>query len=300
MNQNHRIWSFIKAKGFYIALALCITGAGTAAWLTAQNTISGIREQQQKPPAVTEQGEGNQWDYEDILQQQTGGEANTPKPSLPTSPSTAPENPSPTQSAAADAPQPPAKSEPAAPLCFCLPVQGAKTIAPFSGGELVKNHTLNVWRTHDGIDLAAEKGTVVTAAEAGTVSAVTMDPMWGGHCRSGSHRWHPNHLLRHCAGKSPKGRGSCHRRADAGQRRYRHRRGGYGKSPALRRQKGRQIHRPALIAGPGIKAKPRQVLPAGTSVWFSVKRQAAPAAYSISSRPRWKVASAASTGAAPR
>ena len=59
MNQNHRIWSFIKAKGFYIALALCITGAGTAAWLTAQNTISGIREQQQKPPAVTEQGEGN-------------------------------------------------------------------------------------------------------------------------------------------------------------------------------------------------------------------------------------------------
>ena len=126
------------------------------------------------------QRQGNQWDYEDILQQQTGGEANTPKPSLPTSPSTAPENPSPTQSAAADATQPPAKSEPAAPLCFCLPVQGAKTIAPFSGGELVKNHTLNVWRTHDGIDLAAEKGTVVTAAEAGTVSAVTMDPMWGG------------------------------------------------------------------------------------------------------------------------
>ncbi len=122
--------SFIKAKGFYIALALCITGAGTAAWLTAQNTISGIREQQQKPPAVTEQGEGNQWDYEDILQQQTGGEANTPKPSLPTSPSTAPENPSPTQSAAADAPQPPAKSEPAAPLCFCLPVQGALRPSP--------------------------------------------------------------------------------------------------------------------------------------------------------------------------
>ena len=275
MNQNHRIWSFIKAKGFYIALALCITGAGTAAWLTAQNTISGIREQQQKPPAVTEQGEGNQWDYEDILQQQTGGEANTPKPSLPTSPSPTPENPAPTQSAAADAPQPPAKSEPAAPLCFCLPVQGAKTIAPFSGGELVKNHTLNVWRTHDGIDLAAEKGTVVTAAEAGTVSAVTMDPMWGGTV-----------AVDHTDGTQTIYCGIAPAKAL--------------KSPALRRQKGRQIHRPALVAGPGIKAKPRQVLPAGTSVWFSVKRQAAPAAYSITSRPRWKVASAASTGAAPR
>ena len=42
MNRNHRIWSFLKAKGFYIALALCIAGAGAAAWLTAQNTLLGI------------------------------------------------------------------------------------------------------------------------------------------------------------------------------------------------------------------------------------------------------------------
>ena len=50
----------MKAKGFYIALALCITGAGTAAWLTAQNTINGIREQQTEPPVTTRQEEGNQ------------------------------------------------------------------------------------------------------------------------------------------------------------------------------------------------------------------------------------------------
>lgn len=180
MNRNHRIWSFLKAKGFYIALALCITGAGTAAWLTAQNTISGIREQQQEPPAVTRQEEEKQWNYDDILQQQTGGETHTPKPSRPSLPSTAPDASSTTQSAAAGASQPPAKSAPSAPLCFCLPVQGGKLLAAFSGGELVKNHTLNVWRTHDGVDLAAEKGAAVTAAEAGTVSAVTMDPMWGG------------------------------------------------------------------------------------------------------------------------
>ena len=70
MNRNHRIWSFLKAKGFYIALALCIAGAGTAAWLTAQNTLLGIRKQQE-PPVITRQEEKNQWNYNDITEQQS-------------------------------------------------------------------------------------------------------------------------------------------------------------------------------------------------------------------------------------
>ena len=180
MNRNSRIWSFMKAKGFYIALALCITGAGTAAWLTAQNTINGIREQQTEPPAVTREQEGKQWDYNDVIEQQVNCNADKPKPSLPSSTSTVPDVSSTTPSAAADASALPDNSGASAPLCFSLPVQGSKLLAPFSGGELVKNHTLNVWRTHDGVDLAAEKGAAVTAAEAGTVSAVTTDPMWGG------------------------------------------------------------------------------------------------------------------------
>lgn len=180
MNRNSRIWSFMKAKGFYIALALCIAGAGTAAWLTAQNTINGIREQQEEPPAASHRQEETQWDYNKVIEQQTKGETVTPKPSQPSSPSTAPGASSTTPSAAASASQQPDVSESSAPLCFSLPVQGGNILAPFSGGELVKNHTLNVWRTHDGVDLAAEKGAAVTAAEAGTVSAVVTDPMWGG------------------------------------------------------------------------------------------------------------------------
>ena len=171
MNRNHRIWSFMKAKGFYIALALCITGAGTAAWLTAQNTINGIREQQTEPPVTTRQEEGNQWDYNDVIEQQTKGHTETPKPAAPAEEPASPAVPS-------SVTEPPA--EPPAPLCFSLPVPDSRVLAGFSGGELVKNHTLNVWRTHDGIDLAAEKGAAVTAAEAGTVSAVTTDPLWGG------------------------------------------------------------------------------------------------------------------------
>ena len=90
MNRNHRIWSFLKAKGFYIALALCIAGAGAAAWLTAQNTLLGIRKQQE-PPVITRQEEKNQWNYNDITEQQTRGSADTPKPSQPSPPSTVPD-----------------------------------------------------------------------------------------------------------------------------------------------------------------------------------------------------------------
>lgn len=180
MNRNSRIWSFLKAKGFYIALALCITGAGTAAWLTAQNTINGIREQQTEPPAVVHDQEGKQWDYNDVIEQQVKGRTDTPKPSQPSSPSTVPPASFTTPSAAADTSQPQSDFAASEPLCFSLPVSGSRVLAAFSGGELVKNHTLNVWRTHDGVDLAAEKGTAVTAAEAGTVSLVTVDPMWGG------------------------------------------------------------------------------------------------------------------------
>jgi len=52
-------------------------------------------------------------------------------------------------------------------------------IEPFSDGELVKSKTLNVWKTHDGIDIAAEQGESVKSAGAGTVSEVTDDPMMG-------------------------------------------------------------------------------------------------------------------------
>ena len=49
----------MKAKGFYIALALCITGAGTAAWLTAQNTINGSGDSRPDPPVTPGRGGGS-------------------------------------------------------------------------------------------------------------------------------------------------------------------------------------------------------------------------------------------------
>ena len=58
------------------------------------------------------------------------------------------------------------------------PLDG-EIITPYSNGELVKSGTLNVWRTHDGIDIAGSVGESVRAASAGKVTAVYRDTMWG-------------------------------------------------------------------------------------------------------------------------
>ncbi|MBQ5332962.1 MAG: M23 family metallopeptidase [Oscillospiraceae bacterium] len=58
------------------------------------------------------------------------------------------------------------------------PVSG-DILSDFSDGELVKSKTLSVWKTHDGIDIAAETGSAVKSAAAGVVTSVSRDPLMG-------------------------------------------------------------------------------------------------------------------------
>lgn len=66
--------------------------------------------------------------------------------------------------------------EPEAPKI--LPVEGEISLE-FSNGELMKSKTLGVWKTHDGVDIAAEIGTPVKSMTNGTVSEVFSDALWG-------------------------------------------------------------------------------------------------------------------------
>lgn len=63
-------------------------------------------------------------------------------------------------------------------LSFEKPVEG-DIVRDFAIDSLIYSDTLQEWTTHTGIDIKAEKTTVVKAAEAGTVKNIKNDPRYG-------------------------------------------------------------------------------------------------------------------------
>lgn len=58
------------------------------------------------------------------------------------------------------------------------PVSG-RVLNSYSGDELVYSKTLGDWRTHNGVDYAADRGAEVTAPAAGKVVETGTDDKWG-------------------------------------------------------------------------------------------------------------------------
>ncbi len=63
-------------------------------------------------------------------------------------------------------------------LSFQRPVEG-EIVREFAQENLVYSETLEEWVTHNGIDIKADKTTVVKAAEAGVVKSIKNDPRYG-------------------------------------------------------------------------------------------------------------------------
>lgn len=61
---------------------------------------------------------------------------------------------------------------------FCYPVEG-EIIMDYAKDKLVYSNTLGEWITHCGIDIKADKTTVVKASAEGTIKSIKNDPRYG-------------------------------------------------------------------------------------------------------------------------
>ncbi len=163
-NKKGGFGSLFSGKGFYAALAVCLLGAVTAAWVTVDRTISSLNEATDIPEPE---------------QRVIAEEKYNPEDSLFASEDVA----KPKEDVKIEQPEKPESGKGTLNIfknktVFSMPVKG-EICGTHSGGELVKYEALNEWRTHDGIDIAAESGTEILACADGKILSVTSDPLWG-------------------------------------------------------------------------------------------------------------------------
>lgn len=172
---------FLTGKGFYIALAVCLIGAGSAAWVAVDKTMDAVNE----PNVSNVRNEGGNTDWTVQESNEVGKkEPKVPKSSSSSTESTSQQSSSQsqehTEQSGKQASSSKQEEEPpkAASLQFALPVQG-EILLKFSNGELIKNETLGEWRTHDGVDISAGVSQDVLSCADGEVTEIYSDPLWG-------------------------------------------------------------------------------------------------------------------------
>lgn len=154
--------------GFYVVVFLCITAFGISGYLmkqAAQTVDDNL--------ILNDWGEGYPLDFELPQPQETPPASDVlsdaPVEILDEGGATA----------GADAPAVIASGEPEIVVNVFAPAVPGEVTSAFSIDELVESKTFGDWRTHAGVDLAAELGATVSVIADGTVSAIVEDPMMG-------------------------------------------------------------------------------------------------------------------------
>ncbi len=218
MKNRNNFKQFLLGKGMYAALAVCLAAAGTAAWITINNSLSD-------PFQFTPQAEQSQENIKEPISSLELPEA-TPEESTPveqkqpdvskgnsvnkavgtkdtansTIESSSSANSSPSsvvtsESASTSAVSPPVEKSQT--FSYALPLNSA-VLSPFSGDKLVENTTLKEWRTHNGVDLKAKPGDTVKSACNGTVTAISFDPLWGTTVEVTAKHNNKDYILTYC------------------------------------------------------------------------------------------------------
>ncbi len=165
--------NFLKTQRMYIALSVCVLVLGTAIYfVVSSGGGEEVDVQSQQDTSLEEQ-----------MSESTASPKTSAQPSAEVS--AQPEGSEDVEQADASADTEGSGSNSASGstgaktvLYLKMPVEGEIT-QEFSGDTMVYNKTLNMWSTHNGIDIAADAGDAVVAALAGTVSEVVMDNTMG-------------------------------------------------------------------------------------------------------------------------
>lgn len=154
-----RVRNFFKNQSFYIILVACIMVVGVAAVIAltwqpepAQNDPSK-NVQKQQAPTLQEELDKNELETDWPSEPEDDAIAESPL-DIPSE-----ENPAPAK----------AKT-----VTLKMPIEG-EIIKSFSKDKLVFNETLNMFATHNGIDISADQGSKVVAAYSGEVSSIETD-----------------------------------------------------------------------------------------------------------------------------
>lgn len=175
MNDEFESSERLGNKGFYIALLLCICVIAVSAWI-----ILSTRGEKDAVMDTDPQVYRPVMDIEDGSNDKTGNVISITEPDVVETLEPLP----PEETGVVDLgetmetmtytqPEPQTVS-----TIFLWPVVG-QIETPYSMDALLYNVTMSDWRVHDGIDIAADAGTVVLAAAAGTVEDVFADDLFG-------------------------------------------------------------------------------------------------------------------------
>ena len=169
-NLLQKLGDFVLGKGFYILLFLCVAAIGISGYYLIRSVTGGgtPSEPVTANPSIT-------------LPDHSGGASSSVQPAE-QAPSQAPavqeDDPQPVkepvreEETAAPAPEEPRE------VVYTWPVKG-QILRSFSVETLAYDATMGDWRTHGGIDIAAEPGLKVLAAGEGRVTEVLQDPLMG-------------------------------------------------------------------------------------------------------------------------
>ncbi len=170
---------FISGKGFYLVVLVCVAAIALSGFYLVRGIRGNLSNEDDQPVSgsahIVESGAPSA--------KPSAGPTGKPSAAPTARPSAVPSAAPAAKPTAGPAAEPSAVSGAApapapAALVFTWPVNGS-VVADFSVDALAYDVTMDDWRTHPGLDLAADVGTKVKAAAAGAVKSVEEDDLMG-------------------------------------------------------------------------------------------------------------------------